>query len=112
MSIRVDLTYSEYAALCGYIGKQLAELPDEVLDRLDEIYDDVDLLERPSLHPDNVYGNIYQHSTREVLNYEVGIENPTDEDLEEYSFSDIVTRLKYKYTYLGYDGDEDIFYYM
>lgn len=112
MPIRVDLTFSEYAAKCGYIGQQLAEFLDEVLDRLDEIFDDVDLVEHPNDHPDNVYGNIYQHSTREVLEYEFGIKNPTDEDIEEYSHDEIVSRLEYEYTYLGYDSDDDIYYYM
>lgn len=112
MPIRVDLTFSEYAAKCGYIGQQLAEFPDEVLDRLDAIYDDADLVEHPNDHPDNVYGNIYQHSTREVLEYEFGIKNPTDEDIGEYSHDEIVSRLEYEYTYLGYDSDEDIYYYM
>lgn len=112
MPIRVDLTFSEYAAQCGYLGKQLAELPNEVLDRLDAIYDDVDLVEHPYDHPDNVYGNIYQHSTREVLEYEFGVKNPTEEDLEEYSFDEIARRLEEDYMYLGYDSDEDIYYYM
>jgi len=44
MPIRIDLTFSEYAAQCGYLGKQLAELPNEVLNTLDAIYDDVDLV--------------------------------------------------------------------
>lgn len=112
MPIRVDLTYSEYAALCGYLGKQLAELPREVLDRLDAIYGDVDLVEHPNDHPDNVYGNIYQHTSREVLEYEFGIKNPTIGDLDEHSFDEIVERLYQDYTYLGYDGNEDVHYYM
>lgn len=33
MPIRVDLTFSEYVAKCGYLGSQLAEFPEEVLDR-------------------------------------------------------------------------------
>lgn len=112
MPIRVDLTFSEYAAQCGYLGKQLAELPNEVLDRLDAIYDDVDLVEHPHDHPDNVYCNIYQHSTREVLANEFDCKNPTEEDLEEYSHDEIVRRLEEDYMYLGYDSDEDIYYYM
>lgn len=112
MPIRIDLTFSEYAAQCGYLGKQLAELPNEVLNTLDAIYDDVDLVEHPNDHPDNVYGNIYQHSTREVLEYEFGVKNPTEEDLEEYSLDEIVRRLEEDYMYLGYDSDEDIYYYM
>lgn len=110
MAIRVDLTYTEFAATCGRIGQQLAEFPEEVLDRLDEIFDDVDLVEHPESHPDNVYGNIYQHSTLEVLNYEFGVKNPTEEDLEEYSHDDIVSHLEYEYTYLGFD--DDVYYYM
>jgi len=47
-----------------------------------------------------------------VLGYEFGIKNPTDEDIEEYSHDEIVSRLEYEYTYLGYDSDEDIYYYM
>lgn len=112
MAIRVDLTYTEFAATCGRIGRQLADFPAEVLDRLDEIFDDVDLVEHPGSHPDNVYGDIYQHSTIEVLNYEFGIKNPTEEDLEEHSYDEIVERLEQDYMYLGYDGDEDIYYYM
>lgn len=110
MPIRIDLTFSEYAGQCGYLGQQLAEFPEEVLDRLDEIFDDVDLVEHPESHPDNVYGNIYQHSTFEVLNYEFGVKNPTEEDLEEYSHDDIVSHLEYEYTYLGFD--DDVYYYM
>lgn len=91
MAIRVDLTYTEFAATCGRIGQQLCELPAEVLDRLDEIFDDADLVEHPGSHPDNVYGDIYQHSKLEVLNYEFGITNPTEEDFEEYSHDDIVS---------------------
>lgn len=112
MPIRIDLTFSEYAGQCGYLGQQLAEFPNEVLDRLDEIFDDVDLVEHPSCHPDNVYCNIYQHSTREVLANEFDCKNPTEEDLEEYSHDEIVRHLEYEYTYLGYDDDEDIYYYM
>lgn len=112
MAITVDLTYTEYASLCGRIGEQLCELPEVVLDRLDDLYDSVNLVEHPECHPDNVYGDIYQHSTREVLEYEFEIKNPTEEDFEEYSHDDIVSHLEYNYTYLGYDDDEDIYYYM
>lgn len=103
MPIRVDLTFSEYAAKCGYLGSQLAEFPEEVLDRLDEIFDDVDLVEHPEAHPDNVYCNICQSTSKELVR---------DFDLEDSSHDAIVALLEYEYTYLGYDDDEDIYYYM
>lgn len=103
MPIRVDLTYSEYAAQCGYLGQQLAEFPEEVLDRLDEIFDDVDLVEHTEAHPDNVYCNIYQSKSKELVR---------DYELEDSSHDAIVALLEYEYTYLGYNDDDDIYYYM
>lgn len=103
MPIRVDLTFSEYAAKCGYLGSQLAEFPEEVLDRLDEIFDDVDLVEHPECHPDNVYCNIYQSPSDVLVN---------EFELENSSHDGIVAHLEYEYTYLGYNDDDDIYYYM
>ena len=74
-----------------------------MFDGLDEILDDVDLMEQPETHPDNVWCNICQSTCDTIVR---------EFELEETVHEDIVVCFEYEYTCLGCDDDDEGIYYM
>lgn len=109
MTVKAELSYMEYASLCN-IGRQLCELPESIQDEIEEIMDGIDLVESPRYHPDELATNyLQQFSKRDVIVYEMGEREATDEEIAEWDEDEIIEELSNNYTYLG---EEDGTYYV
>lgn len=116
MSLKV--VYNSYSELCGnYVyGQRLLELPDEIIDRIDELFDGYEIEVYGLSNPDNLYMNgLYEVDTQELLIDYVKIlnhgeyEQLVNEDrlfaYVEENEEEIVSRISESYTYLGHEGD-------
>ena len=109
MTIKAELGYMEYASLCGP-GRQLCDLPDSIQDEIEEFMEGIDLVENPRYHPDELVTNyLQQFSRRDVIVYEMGERDATDEEIAEWDEDEIIEELSNNYTYLG---EEDGVYYV
>lgn len=109
MTIKAELDYMEYASLCN-IGRQLCELPESIQDEIEEFMEGVDLVESPRYHPDELVANyLHQFTKRDVIVYEMGEREATDEEIEAWDEDEIIEELSNNYTYLG---EEDGTYYV
>ena len=116
MSIKV--IYNSYSDVCkGYaLGKGFLELPEKIIDRLDEHFNGVEFKEFGSCNPNNVYINSFiEVDTEEALIERAKIlnhgeyEQLMNEDrlsayVEEHE-EEITSRLEDSYTFLGHEGD-------
>lgn len=116
MSIKV--VYNSYSELCGSYsyGQKLLELPDEVIERIDELFDGQEIEAYGDSNPDNLYVNgLYEVDTQEALIDYAKIlnhgeyEQLVNEDrlsayVEEHE-EEIVSRINDSYIYLGHDDD-------
>lgn len=116
MSIKV--VYDNYSDVCKHYvyGKTLLDLPDKIIDRLDEHFDGVEFKQFDGSNPDNVAINSFTEiDTKEalidfakIINHEEFEQLVNEERLfayvEEHE-EEIINRLNESYTYLGYEGD-------
>lgn len=116
MSIKV--VYNKFSDVCKHytFGKKLLELPEKIIDRLDEHFNGVEFKEFGSCNPNNVYINSFiEIDTEEALIERAKIlnhgeyEQLMNEDrlsayVEEHE-EEITSRLKDSYTFLGHEGD-------
>lgn len=116
MSIKV--IYDSYSDVCkDYVyGKSFLDLPDKIIERLDEHFDGVEFEQFDGCNPDNVYINSFTEvDTQEALIDFAGIldhgefEQLMNEDrlfayVEEHE-EEIVSRINDSYIYLGHDDD-------
>lgn len=68
MSLKV--VYNSYSELCGSYsyGQKLLELPDEVIERIDELFDGQEIEAYGNSNPDNLYVNgLYEVDSQEAL---------------------------------------------
>lgn len=116
MSIKV--IYDSYSDICeDYVyGKSFLDLPDKIIERLDEHFDGVEFEHFDGCNPDNVYINSFTEvDTQEALIDFAGIldhgefEQLMNEDrlfayVEEHE-EEIINRIEDSYTFLGHEGD-------
>lgn len=116
MSIKV--IYDSYSDICGdYVyGKHFLELPEKIIERLDEHFDGAEFGKFDGCNPDNVYVNSFTEvDTQEALIDFAGIldhgeyEQLMNEDrlsaYVEENEEEIISRLEDSYTFLGHVGD-------
>ncbi|MFS9314656.1 hypothetical protein QM404_04660 [Streptococcus infantis] len=116
MSIKV--IYDSYSDICGNYayGKKFLDLPESVIERLDEYFDGAEFGEFDSCNPDNIYINSFTEvDTQEALIDFAGIldhgeyEQLMNEDrlsaYVEENEEEIVSRIEDSYTFLGHEGD-------
>ena len=116
MSIKV--IYDSYSDVCKYYvyGKSFLDLPDKIIERLDEHFDGVEFEQFDGCNPDNVYINSFTEvDTKEALIDFAGIldhgeyEQLLNEDrlsaYVEENEDEIVSRLEDSYTFLAHVGD-------
>lgn len=116
MSIKV--IYDSYSDICGNYayGKKFLDLPESVIERLDEYFDGVEFGQFDGCNPDNVYVNSFTEvDTQEALIDFAGIldhgeyEQLMNEDrlsayVEEHE-EEIISRLEDSYTFLCHVDD-------
>lgn len=116
MSIKV--IYDSYSDVCkDYVyGKNFLDLPDKIIEKLDEHFDGVEFEQFDGCNPDNVYINSFTEvDTQETLIDFAGIldhgeyEQLMNEDrlsayVEEHE-EEIISRLEDSYIFLGHEGD-------
>ena len=116
MSIKV--IYDSYSDICkDYVyGKRFLDLPESVIERLDEYFDGAEFGEFDGCNPDNIYINSFTEvDTQEALIDFAGIldhgeyEQLVNEDrlsayVEEHE-EEIINRIEDSYTFLGHEGD-------
>lgn len=116
MSLKV--VYNSYSELCRRYsyGQKLLDLPDEVINRIDDLYDGQEIEAFGKLNPDNLYVNSFtQVDTKEALIDFAGIlnhgeyEQLVNEDrlsayVEEHE-EEIASRIGDSYIFLGHEGD-------
>ena len=116
MSIKV--IYDSYSDICeNYAyGKHFLDLPESVIERLDEYFDGAEFGEFDGCNPDNIYINSFTEvDTQEALIDFAGIldhgeyEQLVNEDrlsayVEEHE-EEIISRLEDSYTFLCHEGD-------
>ena len=116
MSIKV--VYDSYSDVCeDYVyGKSFLDLPDKIIERLDEYFDGVEFERFGDCNPDDVYINLFTEvDTEEALIDFAGIlnhgeyEQLVNEDrlsaYVEENEEEITSRLEDSYTFLGHEGD-------
>lgn len=116
MSIKV--IYDSYSDVCSdYVyGKSFLDLPDKIIERLDEHFDGVEFEQFDGCNPDNVYINSFTEvDTKEALIDFAGIldhgeyEQLMNEDrlfaYVEENEDEIVSRIEDTCTFLGHEGD-------
>lgn len=116
MSIKV--IFDSYSDICRYYmyGRTLLDLPEKVIDRLNEHFDGTEFKQFDGCNPDNIAVNYFKEVDTEealikcakILNHGE-YEQLMNEDrlfayVEEHE-EEIVSRLSESYTYLGHEGD-------
>lgn len=116
MSLKV--VYNSYSELCGNYayGQKLLDLPDEIIERIDELFDGQEIEAYGNSNPDNLYVNsLYEVDTQEALieyakilnhgEYEQLVNEDRLSSFVEENEEEIISRISDSYIYLGHDDD-------
>ena len=105
MSIKV--IFDSYSDICRYYmyGRTLLDLPEKVIDRLNEHFDGTEFKQFDGCNPDNIAINYFKEvDTEEALIECAKILNHGEYE-QLMNEDQIVSRLSESYTYLGHEGD-------